>query len=95
MNKELLKQSREWYLWHSIKNENALLPVIVISFFAFFMYNGWLISLCIWIWFAIYCKNNNEKLNNNQEILREREIRIKYHIENGDIEEYKQALGIY
>ena len=93
--KDKLKQNTgEWYLYHNIKNENALLGVIISSIITFFFYNGWFISLCIWIGYGIYCNNNNEKLNNDPEILKEREFWIKVHEKKGDIEQYKRILGI-
>ena len=94
VNKEMLKQTGEWYLWHHYKNENALLYVIVGSFLAFFMHSGWIISLFIWIIYGIYCTKNNQNLNNNPEILRDREWWLKSYEEKGMLEEYKRVLGI-
>lgn len=67
------KGDYDYYLYHSIKNENALIPVIVFSFLVFFVRNGWLISLCIWIWYFNYCNKNNRELDNNPIILKKRE----------------------
>lgn len=94
MNKELLKQTREWYLWHNIKNENALLPVIVISCLVIFLHNGILYSACIWLWYANYCSNNNEKLNRDPKILKEREFWIESHRKAGNLQEYKSIIGL-
>lgn len=93
--KEKLKRNTgEWYLYHHIKNENALLYVIVGSVVTFFFHNGWLISLSIWIWYFIYCSENNAKLNKDPQILKEREWWMQRHIEKGDVEQYKRILGI-
>lgn len=94
INKEMLKQTGEWYLWHHIKNENALLYIIVISFLTLFMNSGWIISLIVWLLYSLYCYKNNQKLNNNKEILKERKLWMEYYEKKGLLEEYKKVLGI-
>lgn len=85
----------EWYLYHHIKNENAMLPVIVGSFLTLFLKGGGpIMSIGIWVWYSLYCHSNNEILNNDPEILKERELWMKSYIEKGDVEEYKRVLGI-
>ena len=73
--------SYNWYLYHSFKNENALLPVIVASFLLFFIHNGIVFIIFLWIWYFDYCKRNNDALNKDPKILREREIAIKVYKE--------------
>ena len=84
----------EWYLYYSIKNENALIPVIVCSFITLFLKQGVIISLGIWMWYIMYCSRNNEDLNNNPSILTKRETWMKIHKEEGEEEKYKKLLGI-
>lgn len=93
--KEKMKHiTGEWYLYHSIENENALIPVIVGSFLTLFLKQGIIISVCIWIWYAMYCSKNNQDLNNNPSVLKEREAWMKIHIAKGDVDKYKAILGI-
>lgn len=93
--KEHMKQSTgEWYLYHHINNENALLPVIVISFLTLFLHGGILISMFVWVMYILYCVANNNALNNDPVILKDREAWKKIHQEKGDWEECKRILGI-
>ena len=94
--KEKLKNiTGEWYLYHHYKNENALIPVIILSALCFFLKGGGIIvSIVIWIWYFCYCNKNNEILNNDPGILLERKIWMKIHEENGEAEKYKNILGI-
>lgn len=62
-----------YYLYHSYKNKDALIYVIVISFLVFFIKNGFFWSISIWIWYYLYCDTNNKKLNKNPRVLKERE----------------------
>lgn len=94
ISKENLKASGEWYLYYSIKNENALIPVIIFSFLVFFCQGGWLVSIGIWVWYLVYCTSNNEKLNNDPQVLLERERWLKAYRKFGKEEEYKRVLGI-
>lgn len=85
----------EWYLWHSIKNENAIIPVIVLSFlFIFCKVGGLIVSIGIWIWYFCYCNKNNDALNNDPQILLERAWWIQRHKEKGELEEFKRIIGI-
>jgi hypothetical protein len=93
--KEQMKRiTGEWYLYHNIKNENALLPVIILSCITFFFKSGLLISIGIWIWYYFYCEKNNAELDKDPKILKEREWWIESHKKNGDLEECKSILGI-
>lgn len=93
--KEIMKHiTGEWYLYHAMENENTLIPVIIISFLTLFLYDGIIISLGIWIWYAMYCSKNNNALNNNPRVLKEREAWMKIHREKGEEEKYKRILGI-
>ena len=95
ISKENLKNiTGEWYLYHHIANENALIPVIVGSFLVFFCQGGWLVSLCIWLWYSYYCISNNEKLNKDPEVLQERAWWLQKRKEQGLLEEYKRVLEI-
>lgn len=69
--------SDDWYLYHSFKNENALLPVIVFSILLLFIHNGIVFSIGLWICYFDYCKRNNDALNKDPKILKEREKAIK------------------
>ena len=60
-------------MYHSYKNKDALIYVIVISFLVFFIKNGFFWSISIWIWYYLYCDTNNKKLNKNPRVLKERE----------------------
>ena len=75
--------SSEWYLYHSFKNENALLPVIVVSLLLLLVKSGIVFSIGLWIWYFDYCKRNNDALNKDPQILKKREKAI---------EEYKKQL---
>lgn len=86
--------TKEWYLYHHIKNENALLNVIVISALAFFINPGVIWSFVVWFFYLVYCSENNDKLNKDPQVLRKREFWKQHHIKNGDWEECKKILGI-
>ena len=88
------KNTREWYLYHHFNNENALLPVVIISFLTLFLHGGIIISVFVWLMYAFYCVANNSSLNTNPQILQEREAWKKIHEEKGDWEECKRILGI-
>lgn len=96
IDKHTLKHvTGEWYLWHHIKNEDALIPVIISSFLTLFCKGGGeIVSICIWVWYFYHCAQNNEKLNNDPEIVREREWWLQKRKEQGVLEEYKRILGI-
>lgn len=61
-------------LYHSYKNENALPYVIIGSILLLFCKGGIPCIIALWLWYASYCSKNNEALNNDPEILRDREI---------------------
>lgn len=65
--------SREWYLYHNKKNEDPIIPLIVISFFVFFIKLGILWVGFIWLCYFLWAKRNNEELNNDPEVLRARQ----------------------
>ena len=96
MNKKdaMKRITREWYLYHHFKNENALLPVIIFSCLAIFITPGVVWSLVIWIYYILYCVRNNKALDNDPQVLKERETWKKIHEEKGDWEECKRILGI-
>lgn len=71
---KITRDDHEWYLYHSIKNEDALIPVIVFSIIGLFLKGGVLLFLCIWIWYFSYCNKNNRALDNDPYIQKEREI---------------------
>lgn len=75
---EVKRNDPDWYLYHHIKNEDALIPVIIASFLSFFCNGGgWLVSICIWIWYFMYCHKNNNKLDNDPYIIKERQAYIE------------------
>lgn len=80
--------NEEWYLYHSIKNEDALIPVILVSVLTFFMHHGWIISIAIWIGYFIYCSNNNEELDNDEYISQKRQNfeDVRQAMESGEIQ---------
>ena len=94
INKKHLKNTHEWYLYHHYKNEDTLLYVIVISALAFFVKPGVIWSFVVWFIYLLYCDSNNQKLNNDPDILEEREWWKQRHIKKGEWEECKQILGI-
>lgn len=61
-------------LYHSYKNENWLLPVILFSIFAFFCKGGILNVILIWIGYGVYCVGNNAELDKDPDVLETREI---------------------
>lgn len=71
---EIKKYSSEWYLYHSRKNEDALVPVIIISILVFFIKPGVVWSVAVWMWYFDYCTTNNNKLNKDPWVLEQREI---------------------
>lgn len=94
MTKEWLKQTGEWYLYHSYKNPNSIFYTAIGSLVAMFFRDGFWCVLVLWVFCALTCFSNNKALDNNPEILEEREKRMNQHIKDGDVEEYKRVLGI-
>lgn len=86
--------TREWYLYHSYKNEGVILYAIFAScLFVFFNDALWFLLL-IWGYYFYYCSKNNEELNTNSEILSDRERWKQRHIKDGNWELCKDILGI-
>lgn len=79
---EVKRNSSEWYLYHHIKNEDALIPVIIFSFLGLFINGGSLLFFIIWGWYISYCYKNNRELDNDPYIQKKREIwkqeKLKY-----------------
>ena len=71
---EVKRNTAEWYLYHHIKNEDALIPVVVFSILGLFIKGGSILFICIWGWYLSYCYKNNRELDNRPDIIREREI---------------------
>lgn len=61
-------------LYHSYKNENALPWVIIGSFILIFINNGIPCAIALWFWYICYCAKNNEALNRDPDVLKDREI---------------------
>jgi hypothetical protein len=66
--------SNEWYLYHDKKNEEPVIPLIVISFFVFFIKLGVFYVILIWVMYFSWAKENNKKLDNDPEIIKHRMI---------------------
>ena len=69
--------TNEWYLYHDKKNEEPVIPLIVISFFVFFIKLGILWVIFIWCCYFKWASENNKKLDNDPEIRERRWIYIK------------------
>ena len=84
MNDNKIKYgTREWYLYHHVKNEEPVIPLILISCFLFICKGGIFNVIVVWIWYATWAHKNNDMLNNDPEVLRERESYKKYKRKNG------------
>lgn len=75
--REVRRGTSEWYLYHSIKNEDALLPVIALSVVILFVPGGIVGDIIIWIYYYFYCKANNAALDRDPQIQRERTMYLK------------------
>ena len=64
-------------LYHSPKNGNALIYVIIGTILLFFCKDGIPGILILWLWYALYCVKNNVNLNKNQDVLEARKISKK------------------
>ena len=73
VKRTLRRGDDDYYLYHSYKNEKALIYVIVISFLVFFVKMGFVCSIGVWLLYYLYCERNNAKLNNDPYILKRRE----------------------
>ena len=93
MNKKLLKQTGEWYLYHSYKNENTVFYSAIGSILTLFFKNGFLCALVVWVFCFITCVGNDNALNNDPRIISERERWMELRRKNGEVEEYKIILG--
>lgn len=82
--------SYEWYLYHDRKNETPVLYLILLSVFLLFCHDGIASMIVIWIIYFVWAKNNNDKLNENPQIIKEREIWQKSR-EQKQIEEARKA----
>lgn len=79
---EVKRNTDEWYLYHHIKNEDALIPVIIFSFLGLFCNGGSILFFIIWGWYFSYCYKNNRELDNRPDIIREREIYKQVKLKN-------------
>lgn len=74
---EVRRGTSEWYLYHSIKNEDALLPVIALSIIILFVPGGIVGDIVIWILYYLYCESNNAALNRDPEIQKQRAMYLR------------------
>lgn len=65
--------SREWYLYHHFDNEKPIIPLIVLSCFFLICNGGTLMLLITWGFYFAWASANNQKLDNDPEILKQRE----------------------
>lgn len=72
--------SSEWYLYHHIKNEEPIIPLIVLSCFLAICHGGIFIIILIWAYYFSWAKANNEKLNNDPYIQQQRIASIQYYL---------------
>lgn len=64
----------EWYLYHHIKNEKPIIPLILLTYFLAICNGGiWWIIL-IWGWYFHWAHKSNEELDNDIYILFKREL---------------------
>lgn len=80
--KSIKPQSYDWYLYHSRKNEdNLFYTVCATPLFYLFAGGGFANSIAwtigLWIFYAILCFINNTKLENDEVILRRRDLSFK------------------
>lgn len=74
----------EWYLYHHINNEKPIIPLVLLSLFLIFCYGGIFWIILIWYIYFAWANNNNEKLNNDPNVLKRRQY----------VNEAKKQLGI-
>ena len=65
--------SYEWYLYHDKQNEEPVIPLLLLSAFLLICKGGILTIIFIWTIYFCWASKNNERLNHDPEILRERE----------------------
>jgi hypothetical protein len=70
---EIKRGSYEWYLYHHIKNEEPIIPLIVLSCFFLICNGGFIMLLLAWGFYFNWASNNNKELDNDPEILKKRE----------------------
>jgi len=66
-------EKHTYHLYHAYKNSEALLYFIPLTPIAFLIFGGHLGVIGLWGIYIFYCIYNNEKLNNDPNILKERE----------------------
>ena len=85
--------SYDYYLYHNRDNENSILWFIVLTpiFFLFSggdsMFVSVLYVIGLWIAYFIMCFVNNEKMNMDPEIIKNREILFKIYLQEKHREE--------
>ena len=72
--------TREWYLYHHIKNEDPIIPLVVLSCFLVICKGGIPTIIVIWIIYFKWASNNNRMLDNDPEILRSRQVYIESYL---------------
>ena len=65
--------SPEWYLYHHYKNEEPIIPLIVLSCFFLICSGGFLWLLITWGWYFSWASKNNRELDNDPDVLYHRE----------------------
>ena len=61
--------THEWYLYHNRKNEDPIIPLILLSCFLFICKGGIATIILIWAYYFHWAHENNEELNRDPEIL--------------------------
>ena len=64
--------------YHSKKNKEALPTVIFLSCIVLIFNGAILFELIIWYFYYLYCKSNNDALNNSTSNLEKREFLLEY-----------------
>lgn len=72
-NYEIEYGSEEWYLYHHFKNEKPVFPLILLSIFLLICRGGQLWIIIIWIYYFSWASKNNRELDNDLEVLKDRE----------------------
>lgn len=72
-NNEMKYGSHEWYLYHNRKNEDPIIPLIVLSCFLLICKEGIPTIILIWTVYFIWASKNNRELDRDPEILYRRQ----------------------
>lgn len=74
--------THEWYLYHHIRNEDPIIPLILLSCFLVICYQGIPTIIFIWTIYFLWAKKNNNELNHDPEVLKSRVTYMNIYLRN-------------